>query len=120
MEPEFFYSKFTADSTLAAKFCAACGNGFVSMHEKKRHSCIKNIKRSEGRFVCTECPTECYDIQDMWDHIDKSTNHTGKSCNGSRTVIMHKGNTDQSCCPRCNKGFTNSKSCDTHYAIYVL
>ena len=118
MQTDFFYSKFSKDNTLESRFCIGYNNGLTSTFQKANHTCIKNIKRAAGRFVCNACPTECYDIQEMWNYIDETKNHKGKSSNGSRAIIVHKGNTDLSClCAKCNKGFTNSISCQKHYDI---
>ena len=113
----FRYDAFTKSNTKSSRFCNTCNCGFTTESKFKVHVCAKNIKRNNGRYVCNSCDFESYDIDGLWDHVDKVKHNGIWSACGIKRSVMTLFNSPRDCiCAKCGKGFTNPVSADKHFA----
>ena len=97
MEPQrFCYAVFNKRNTHRRRYCTKCNNGFVDNLQMRNHDCTKKDEYTKGRYKCSECAYEAYNITNMWGHCDKEKHPTGTEQGGI--------------CKRCNKGFATEKS----------
>ena len=115
MEPQCFcYAVFNKRNTHRRRYCTKCNNGFVDNLQMTNHDCTKKEEYTKGRYKCSECAYEAYNITNMWRHCDKEKHPTGTE-RGVNKETMTRYNADRSCiCKRCNNGFATEKSCQHH------
>ena len=78
------------------------------------HTCSRHAKRIKGKYKCSECTYEAYNITNMWSHCEDANHQTGSE-HGINKETMTRYNTDLSCiCRRCNKGFATENSAALH------
>ena len=84
------------------------------VQQMRNHDCTKKDEYTKGRYKCSECAYEAYNITNIWRHCDKEKHPTGSE-HGVNKETMTRYNTDlSSICKRCNKGFAMEKSCKHH------
>ena len=109
----FCYAPFLKENTDTRKYCRNCRSGFTKKEDKDKHNC-HDQNNPTGRYRCSDCAYETYNIRRMWAH-NKEGRHKPTPNHGIETQIMSRCNTDPACiCNRCNKGFASEKSAGLH------
>ena len=109
----FCYAPFLKENTDTRKYCRNCRSGFTKKEDKDEQNC-HDQNNPTGRYRCSDCACETYNIRRMWAH-NKETRHKPTPNHGIETQIMSRYNTDPACiCNRCNKGFASEKSAGLH------
>ena len=110
----FCYAPFLQRNTHRRRYCIKCDNGFIENEEMDTHTYSRQAKRIKGRYRCSDCRYEAYNIKNMWSHCEEANHQTGSE-QGINKETTRRYNTDPAyICRRCNKGFATKKSAALH------